>query len=122
MEKGMKTIKSDRVVMIDCDDTLILWDKSEHDPSTYIEINCYGQTSVVVPHQKQLNTIHKFIKLGYTLIVWSASGWEWAEAVGKAVGIDDYVQLYLSKPRYYMDDIPCNEWMGPRVYRSPNEE
>lgn len=114
-----KVVKSDRLVMIDCDDTLILWDKSTHPVEEQIKIKCYGHTSLVVPHKKQINTFMKFVKLGYTMVVWSGSGWRWAEAVSKALKIDKYVALYLSKPRYYMDDLPCERWMGERVYRQP---
>jgi FMN phosphatase YigB (HAD superfamily) len=115
----MRTIQSDRTVMVDCDDTLVLWDKSEFPMEEFIEIECYGTSAVVVPHRKNLNTLLKFHKLGYRIVVWSASGWEWAENVVKALKLEDIVDTCMSKPRYYFDDLPCQEWMGPRIWRDP---
>lgn len=115
----MKTIESDRVVMVDCDDTLILWDISEYSGINRVTVNCYGHKAIVVPHEKNLKLLRKFAKLGYRIIVWSQSGWQWAEAVSKTLGIDDIVDTCMSKPRYYFDDIPCQEWMGGRIWRDP---
>lgn len=115
----MNAIQSDKLVMVDCDDTLICWDKSKFPIDEQIKINCYGHDSWLVPHAPNLRTLKKFAKLGYTIVVWSASGWEWAQAVVCALGIEDDVHTVMSKPRYYFDDIPCHEWMGQRVYRDP---
>src|SRR5690554_3670238 len=115
----MRVIESERVTVVDCDDTLILWDKSEYDPESYITISAHGHDSVVVPHEANIKLFKKFAKLGYTMIVWSQSGYAWAEAVVKALGLEDMVTLCMSKPRYYFDDIPCEEWMGPRIWRDP---
>jgi len=119
----MKTIKSDRVLMVDCDDTLVLWDISKYNLTQldYVTVNVW-QPTTLIKHQKNINLLTKFHKLGYTIIVWSQSGWEWAEAVGKAVGIDELVTSYMSKPRYYLDDLDCQTWMGSRIWRDPVEK
>ena len=114
----MRVIESDRVLTVDCDDTLVLWDKSQFPESEWFEMDCWGPVQLV-KHHRNIKLLRKFALLGYTVIVWSQTGAKWAEAVGKAVGIDDVVTLYMAKPRYYMDDLPCEKWMGERVWRNP---
>lgn len=116
----MLIIKSNKIVMIDCDDTLIMWDKSKYkgklEPVT-IKINKFK--SVVYKNQKNINLIIKLKKLGYTLIVWSLSGYEWAQKVTKAVGLENYVTICMSKPNYYVDDSEVKNWIGHRLWRDP---
>lgn len=115
----MQVIDSERVVMVDTDDTVCLWDLSEYPDKDRVILNCFGSKAELVPHEKNINTLRKFHKLGYTIIMWSATGAKWAACVAKAVGIEDIVTLVISKPRYYFDDIDCKEWMGPRLWRNP---
>lgn len=115
----MNVIKSDRVVMVDCDETLILWDISEYPKVDQVNVYCHGKHTPVALHRKNYNLLRKFHRLGYTIIVWSASGWEWAEAVVKGLRIENMVTSVSSKPRYYFDDVPCEKWMGSRIYRDP---
>jgi hypothetical protein len=115
----MNVLKSDHTVMVDVDDTLVLWDKSNYPDESYITVECYGSNSTLVPHEKNIKLLRKFAKLGYKIVVWSASGWEWAEAVVRRLELTDIVDTCMSKPRYYFDDLPCNEWMGPRIWREP---
>jgi hypothetical protein len=116
----MRIIDSDRTVMVDCDDTLCLWNLSDFDAGDRVTIDYVNGPAEVVPHRKNINNLIKFWKLGYTVIVWSGSGYKWATAVTTALGLDDYVHTVMSKPMYYFDDKPCASWMGPRVYRNPH--
>lgn len=70
-------------------------------------------------HQININLLDKLYRLNYALIFWSATGAEWAELVCKAFDIDYMASLYLTKPRYYIDDLPCQAWMGERIYKDP---
>jgi hypothetical protein len=116
----MLTIKSDKVVFIDCDQTLVDWSASEiKEVLTPVTINNQGYESMVYVNQKNVNLAIKLRKMGYTLIVWSQSGHDWAEAVAKAVGLQEHVTACMSKPRYYVDDLPCEKWMGQRIWRDP---
>lgn len=80
-------------------------------------VYCFGRNIRVYPHKQNIEVVGKLWDRGYTLIVWSRSGAPWAEAVSKALGIDQMVSLYAKKPMYYLDDLPANEWMGERIYR-----
>jgi predicted phosphatase len=116
----MNVIQPDRVVVVDVDDTLVCWDISQFDEVQQVTIEHVNGPVQLVPHQKNINTLIKFWKLGYTMIVWSASGRAWAQAVVTQLGLEQYVHTVMSKPMYYFDDKPAESWIGPRVYRNPH--
>ena len=111
--------KFDNPVFIDCDDTLILWDISEFPKESQVVINKdWGEddpTKIVI-HQKNVNLVRKFAKLGYDIIIWSRTGRAWAEAVAKLCGVSKYVSAYMSKPNFYIDDQPCRIVTGKLPY------
>lgn len=112
-------LPSDRVVMVDVDDTLVCWNVSEFPAEDHFKIRGPNGLVTLVRHEKNINLVRKFWKLGYTIVVWSGTGHKWAEKVARSVGLDDVVSLYMSKPMYYIDDKPSQEWMGPRAWRDP---
>ena len=115
----MKTpVKSDKMIYVDCDDTLVMWDLSKYPDLRTVELSCYGPVTLRV-NDKNVNLVKKLAKLGYSIVVWSQTGWEWAEAVSKAVGIAEHSVLYLTKPRYHLDDLPSSAWCGDRLWRDP---
>lgn len=115
----MKAIKNHKVITCDCDDTLILWDKSEYVSQPKVVISYAGYNSEVVIHQKNRNLLIKLAKLGYSIVVWSATGYDWAIEVVKALQLEDYVTLCLTKPSYYLDDKEATTWIGERLWREP---
>lgn len=115
----METIKSDRIVWVDCDDTLVLWDKSKFPNEELLTVEHVNGPVEVIPHKKNINTVVKFWKLGYTIVVHSGSGSAWAEAVVVALNLEKYVTLCMSKPLYYFDDKPVETWARERVWREP---
>lgn len=113
-----KRLEAHKILVVDCDDTLVLWDRSEYPDLKPVEVTCYGQTSALHAHDKNVNLVRKFHKLGYTIIIWSQTGSEWAEAVGRALGLDECVYSYMTKPMYYLDDLPADSWMK-KIWRDP---
>ena len=105
--------------MVDVDDTLILWDTSKYPDLKEVEVSINDLTATVRINEKNVNLVKKLAKLDYTIVVWSQTGYDWAEAVSNAVGLSQYVSLYLTKPRYYVDDKECQKWMGERLWRDP---
>lgn len=98
----MITIKSDRVVYCDVDDTLIMWPE-------------LGQEGYK-PHLKHIEMLKRFKSRGQAVIVWSAGGHEWAEHIVKELGLEPYVDAVLCKPSWYMDDLMAQEFL-PEVNR-----
>jgi len=97
-------------VVVDVDDTLILWDLSELPEGVkLIEVDFSGYISKLGIHQKNVNLVKKFAKLGYTVIVWSKTGGDWAQAIVKALKLEQYVSYVGDKPLFYIDDMDANK-------------
>lgn len=118
-----KIIENEKLIYCDIDDTVILWDLSKYNnvlpESDLVTINSYGLESVVYKNQKNINLLHKLYKLNYGIILWSQTGAKHAAAVAEALGLDDIVLQYQTKPRYHIDDLPADAWMGTRLWRDP---
>lgn len=87
-------LKSDRVVYVDVDDTLVIWD---HMHATY------------TPHKVHLAKIEEFLVRGQAVVIWSAGGYEWAERIAKELGLFGRVHAILCKPSWWMDDLTADE-------------
>lgn len=118
----MLVIPSDKLLMVDVDDTLVLWDKSEYSDLPDVSFNVGHGVSHLKVHPKNINLVRKFHLLGYTVVVWSQTGYEWAKEAVKKLGLEDVVYAVMSKPRYHLDDLPADLWMGTRLWRSPYNE
>jgi phosphoserine phosphatase len=111
----MKVVNSDKIVCFDVDDTLVS-DVTEKfsesiDPSN-VEIKCEGHTTTVKPIKENIDAIKRHKRQGQVVIVWSAAGYKWAESVVKSLNLQDYVDIVMSKPMWYYDDLPVQNWMG----------
>ncbi len=108
----MLVLKSKKkVIYVDVDDTLISWD-SVYLPSTgKIQVtDIDGTIFYFKPNTNLIERIKKHKKVGKeTIVVWSQSGWQWAEIVVTALGLEDYVDLVISKPDIYYDDLNVKE-------------
>lgn len=107
--------------IIPCDvDSTLVFDESDLGPGHGIEpviAHCWGREIKVYPHWLNVSLLRKFSQRGYIPFVHSHSGEDWAEAVCKAVGLDDIPSIYARKSKYYIDDLPVEQWYGHRVYR-----
>lgn len=56
---------------------------------------------------------------GKKVIVWSRGREEWAQAAVEALGLTKQVDLVISKPLVYFDDLDVKEWLPYRVYLQP---
>lgn len=115
----MKVIKNEQLVFIDVDDTLVKWEQPIHLPGAKrIEIEDATDNSIVFlePHLKHIELLKKYKARGYTVTVWSGGGYMWAESVVKTLGLEEHVDFVMTKPSKYVDDLPCTEWMGARIY------
>jgi predicted HAD superfamily phosphohydrolase YqeG len=90
----MYILKSDKTLFVDVDDTLVIWSDSG---ASY------------KPHQKHIELVKRFHKRNQPVVVWSAGGWEWAERIVKELDLEPYVTAIMSKPAWWVDDLPANE-------------
>lgn len=125
LDNGPVVVISNQLTMFDIDDTLLYWD-SEKVRNQFQEAgkplprtvkfqvgSCIVEKYVIEPHVKEL-ILQK--ESGATIVVWSASGHVWAEAVVKALGIEEYVDIISSKPVRIYDDKDPEFWMPKRRY------
>lgn len=128
----MKVLKNTNTVWFDVDDTLVKWGSCPEEERQYlIPITCpVGKvfdeegnesespswTEYLRPHRKHIEQLKRHKLRGHKVIVWSQGGGEWAEAVVKALQLEQYVDLVTSKPTWVYDDLPCQEYMGKNIW------
>lgn len=112
---------NNNTLYVDCDDTMILWDRSKYPDLPTLSISTPAGTMHVKLHQKNKNVIEKFAKMRYDIIFWSGSGGRHAYEVAKALSVNAYSNTFLSKPRYILDDQPPEQWHMERIWRKPSE-
>lgn len=108
-------------IVVDVDDTLLMW--HDYDFNNCVEVtDIAGEVHFRKVHKKHVDLLKTHAERGYQVIVWSANGAWWAEECVRVLELEDYVDLILCKPVKYIDDLPCQEWMGSRVYIPYEEE
>lgn len=76
----------------------------------------------VVMHKPMVRLLLEEAYRGSFVIVWSRGGHAWASAVVEALGLMDKVDLIMTKPMAYFDDIPVEQWLLNRVYLEPGTQ
>lgn len=125
----MKIIENENTIFFDVDETLILHSgsfagKSEHKPvgnNVFIYDKRIDRTIIAQPYHPHIDILLQSKARGRFVVVWSASGHLWAEMVLKALGLQNHVDLVMTKPSVYLDDIDANKFMN-RVYITPKKE
>ena len=109
-----------RVIFVDVDDTLILSKYPIHREDEAIDIAIEGSLlqGRFVPHKLHVQAVKNHKMWGNGVVVWSRSGYEWALAVVKALGLTDYVDVVMAKPFYYYDDKPCCKILGEHRFQA----
>lgn len=118
----MKVHRQDITYPFDVDRTLCFWIPiGQEPPENAVAVDYYGDKVYIVPHEEHIQLLKASIARGRNVIVWSGNGFEWAHNVLLALGFTDKDNInVMSKPAGYVDDLPCSEWMGNRVYIKPH--
>lgn len=97
----MNVLRSDKVLYVDVDQTLVVWQGENY-----------------WPHKKHIQFLKQCSKRGQKVIVWSAGGFEWAERIVRELDLQSHVDLILSKPAWFMDDLKADKILPEenRVY------
>lgn len=134
----MIKINGDIIVYCDVDDTLLMWSATNEElDKNGITVTCPGsqyldpETNTIkthpewserlLPHWKHVESLKKHKLRGHTVVVWSAGGVNWAEAAVKALNLEHIVDIVISKPTFYYDDLMPNEFMGKRYFHVKDE-
>lgn len=119
--KQPQIIESENIVMYDVDDTLVMWEQGSTSAREVVVIDPYdGKPVYLRMHEPHVKLLQRHKARGKFVIVWSQGGYQWAQAVVNALGLNESVDLIMSKPRSYVDDLPVTEWMKDRIYISPD--
>lgn len=111
---------SEHSIFFDIDDTIIMWSDTFRLPfDGAVKIVCPhdGQVSYHRPHKRHIEFLKKQKAKGMTVVVWSAGGVGWAAEVVRTLGLEEYVDIVVSKPDKYVDDLvnPA-QILGTRLY------
>lgn len=115
----MRVINVESTIFVDCDDTLVMWNTTGIDENKLITIpDPYFPANVIklAPHKGHIKVLKDRKVRGSFIVVWSAGGYQWAEAVVKALGIEVHVDLVMTKPHMYIDDKKAEEFMKEHLY------
>lgn len=112
----MKTLDKHNVVCFDVDGTLvdsILFGAMPKGDEDMIDISSpFSRTSLAfIVKTPIVNKVKQHHLQGHYVIVWSQAGHEWAETVIKALGLEESVDLLMTKPKWAYDDLPIEEWL-----------
>lgn len=109
---------------VDVDDILVLWTiPAGQEEQAIIILDCADEPVVVLPHYRHIQAIKEHKARGHCVVVWSQGGSDWAEKVVIALNLTEYVDLVISKPSWFYDDIPAHLFMSEtqRFWRDPNK-
>lgn len=108
----MFTTPKGPTVYFDVDNTLV-YSVTEFPFAVGTKVSIGGRTWVI--EDVHVDAIRDFHARGHTIILWSAGGSEWCQAVAEALDIEDYVWACLSKPTWYFDDCPAERFMPQNI-------
>lgn len=94
-----------KTVMIDCDQTLIMWEDDAADLSNSV-IQVANGNLVVKFHRRHIELVKQFFAIGWNVIVWSQGGSDHAEHVVKACKLENHIHGIMPKPDVVLDDKP----------------
>lgn len=115
----MQVFDNEYVVAFDIDDTIVIWSGNHTQPheGSIPFLDPYdGTTNHLVPYQKHIDLLKKYKGRGMCVMVWSAGGVQWAKSVINTLGLSDYVDLIITKPSKFVDDLPADQVLGQRIY------
>lgn len=113
----MKVIENELVVATDIDDSLACWHNPTVDGPGKLPISFAGKTVYLTPHTYHVDLIKMYKERGYFIIAWSANGNQHCKRVIQALGLEEYVDICMSKLTKHLDDSDnAAAILGPRVF------
>jgi FMN phosphatase YigB (HAD superfamily) len=115
----MIVIKGKKYTYFDVDDTLIMWDYDlKSSPENHVQLKEqweHGHTLTLCKNPLAIAALIDAKERGDVIVVWSQSGADWAEEAVNKLGLVDFVDLCISKPHVWYDDIPAERVFTDRI-------
>src|SRR5688500_2762298 len=114
----MIVVENEKTAYFDVDDTLVIHHR-EDDPRAkefVYDNGKYYYTFHLVPHEKHIEELKLLHRTGWEVIVWSQGGSKWEKSVVETLGIQEFVDVVLTKPVRFYDDLRPEEFMVARNY------
>lgn len=114
---------NEKVMCFDVDDTLVMWPRRpwvdyHSNECVYIDDPYLpGEQVRVKPNYDHIRLMRKAKARGCLVIVWSHGGSKWAEAVIKGLTLSMYVDIIMTKPDDYVDDMNIEMWGMRNLYQ-----
>ena len=126
----MTFFDNEMTIYFDVDDTLVTKDfdtfSSNYSIETKKDINVSTLVNIVDPYinemgayyisQPHIDLLKKHKAKGYLVVVWSQGGSSWAKNVVEALNLEKYVDLVITKPVKFVDDLPPNAFLTGRIF------
>lgn len=109
-------LDNEMTAFFDVDDTLVMHDDNFPRDLYINDPYMSGHVMLVRRHERHIKLLKDFKSRGYSIVVWSAGGAKWARTVVDALELQNFVDICMSKPLKYVDDLPANEVLGARIY------
>jgi hydroxymethylpyrimidine pyrophosphatase-like HAD family hydrolase len=124
----VKIVENENIAAFDIDDTLILYPHPDVAASKYEELgyvlmtDSYDKgTFYAKPSAIHIKLLKDYKARGFYNIVWSGNGYGHAHNILKQLNLLSYVDIIMTKPGRYVDDLKCTEWMGTHLYLEKGE-
>jgi len=115
----MFTSKVGKTVYFDVDNTLLEWKSCSKDDQHAIKMsNDNNFTFYKKPINANIDALIEHANAGHIVIVWSKGGVEWATDVVRALKLENHVDIVLSKPDWYYDDMDAICWLPERQFKT----
>lgn len=120
----MTVIKNNNTVFFDVDETLVLTLEPTTENASHIFIDIpdpLNPNGMIVKalHIPMIRLLQEEHAKGSFVVVWSRGGYDWATSVVRALKLETKVNLVMTKPMVYFDDLPIEKWLPYRVYFEP---
>src|ERR1044072_227277 len=100
------------------DKTLVAGDEDPEGMDLYMN----GVSRRVRVYEKVIDHIKAHKSRGHKVIFWSNGGADWAQMIAKTLNISNYIDAYLSKPTWFIDDLPAAKFMPENIRRDLREK
>lgn len=109
----MQVIDGENTAAFDVDETLFM----HASLGSITIVNPYSYNEIHgCPHYDHIELLKQYRGRGLKIVIWSAAGVLWALEVVKALKLEDYVDVVMTKPTKFIDDHTPNEVFPCQVY------